>query len=230
MAVAKETLRLSREECVEMALGNNRVHKISQYDIQIAEAMLKQAKSAYWPTLSASGMVGIMDEPLVFTTPASSITTPLGPIPIEENKIDMMDEEVLVASLNLKYPLYAGGRIKAINEQARFGVEAARQGVRRSELEVVRDVDRAYYGTVMARKLVGIADDTLQRMEVTLDLTKRLYEEGSGAVKKTDYLRNKTMVEVVRSAKSKAKAMETRAATALVNLMGLDHGTVVEPA
>ncbi|MEN8254146.1 MAG: TolC family protein, partial [Verrucomicrobiota bacterium] len=33
-----------------------------------------------------------------------------------------------------------------------------------------------------------------------------------------------------RSAKSKAKAMETRAATALVNLMGLDHGTVVEPA
>ena len=229
-AVAKETMQLSRAECVDVALENNRMCKISEFDIRIAEAMLKQAKSAYWPSLSAGLAVGIMDEPLVFSYPASSITVPgVGTIPIEGKKIDIMDEEVLMASLNFQYPLYAGGQIKAINEQAKHGIEAAKQGSRRTELEVVRDIDRAYYGAVMARKLGRIADDTLQRLEATLNLTERLYKEGSGTVKKTDYLRNKTMVEMVRSVKSRVKSQQVKADTALVNLMGLEHGTVVEP-
>jgi outer membrane protein TolC len=240
---AADTMRLSHQECVEIALKNNRIHKISEYDIRIAEALLKQAKSAYWPSLSAGLTAGILDDPLVFTYPSSTLTTPdmaiatpFGTIPvagqtidIPSQKIDIMDREVLMASLNLKYPLYAGGKIKAVNAQAKFGVEAALQGARRSELEVERDIDRVYYGAVMGRKLVKISNDTLQRMEATLELTKRLYEAGSGTVKKTDYLRNKTVVEMIRSVNSSMRQRQTQADTALVNLMGLDRGVVVEP-
>uniref|UniRef100_UPI0035655AC8 TolC family protein n=1 Tax=Pontiella sp. TaxID=2837462 RepID=UPI0035655AC8 len=66
-----ETLRLDRDACLQMAMQNNRLRKVSEYDVRIAETLVQQAKSAYWPTLSASGMAGIMDEPLLFTYPAS---------------------------------------------------------------------------------------------------------------------------------------------------------------
>ncbi|MCK7505545.1 MAG: hypothetical protein MZV70_16710 [Desulfobacterales bacterium] len=42
--------------------------------------------------------------------------------------------------------------------------------------------------------------DALARTEVTPELTENLYSRGSGRVKKTDYLRNKTVVEGLRSA------------------------------
>lgn len=64
--VQAETLKLSHAECVEIALENNRMRKISEFDIRIAESMLQQAKSAYWPSLSAGLTAGIMDDPLVF--------------------------------------------------------------------------------------------------------------------------------------------------------------------
>ncbi len=243
-----ETLRLDRNACLQTALENNRLRKISASDIRIAEAMVQQAKSAYWPSISASGMAGLMDDPLLFTYPASSLTTPNLSLPanalfvgspamtlpgqtveIPEQSIELMDREVLMGSINLSYPLYTGGIRKSINRQAAYGVEAAREGLRRSELEVTRDIDKAYYGAVVARELVNISGETLERMEATLSLTKRLYETGSGTVKKTDYLRNQSVVEVIRATQARMTARQAKADAALAVLMGLDYGTRVEP-
>ena len=231
---ADEVVFMGHDECIEMALENNRMCRISEYDVRIAEAMLRQARSAYWPTLSASMMGGVMDEPLLYVYPASTMTLPpaMGgmTIDIPKQEIELMDRTVLSAGLTLEYPLYTGGIRKSINEQAAFGVQAAQEGVRRTALEVVRDVDRAYYGAVLARRLDQIAGDTLKRMEATLELTQRLYEEGSGTVKKTDYLRNKSVVEMIRSVKHSLLSVRVNADTALVHLMGLPHGTRIEPS
>ncbi|MBN2161479.1 MAG: TolC family protein [Pontiellaceae bacterium] len=232
-AHSMETRSMSRDECIAMALENNRMCRISDYDVRIAESMLRQAKSAYWPTLSASMMGGVMDEPLLYVYPASTMALPpaMGGMTIDvpKQEIELMDRAVLSAGLKLEYPLYTGGLRKSINEQAAFGVAAALEGARRTELEVVRDVDRAYYAAVLARRLEQIAGDTLKRMEATLELTKRMYEEGAGTVKKTDYLRNKSVVEMIRSIKSSLLPVRVNADTALVHLLGLPHGTRVEP-
>lgn len=234
-AWAADGLQMGRDECVRMALENNRLCKISEYDVKIAETMLKQAKSAYWPTISAGLIGGVMDDPFMFRYPATVIPTDIPTstgnyqMPVPEQDIELTGNTLVVASVDLMYPLYTGGIRPAINEQARYGIEAAKQGDRRQETEVVYDVDRAYYGAVLARKLVKIADETLQRMEATLELTERLYQEGSGAVKKTDYLKNVTVVEVIRSIKSTMLVTQTKADTALVNLVGLPRGSKVVP-
>ncbi|WP_372795520.1 TolC family protein [Pontiella sp.] len=232
---ARNERALSRDECVKLAQENNRLCKISEYDVKIARALLNQAKSAYWPSVSAGLVAGVMDEPLIFGYPASTIPTDIptstGPLEIDvpAQDIEMTGNSIVMASLNLKYYVYTGGIRPAINEQARYGVEYAEQGVRRTEQEVIYDVERAYYGAVLTRKLVKIADETLQRMEATLELTERLYQEGSGFVKKTDYLKNKTVVEVIRSIKSSMETMQFKADTALVNLTGLPRGTRIIP-
>jgi outer membrane protein TolC len=67
-------------------------------------------------------------------------------------------------------------------------------------------------------------------MQVTLDLTENLYKKGSGKVKKTDYLRNKTVVEWLRTTVTSLEANEQLAKAALTNSMGLEWQTPVEPA
>jgi outer membrane protein len=93
---------------------------------------------------------------------------------------------------------------------------------------VVYDVRRMYYGAVLSHELLQISRDALARMEVTLELTENLYTKGSGRVKKTDFLRNKTVVEGLRSAVAQLEANEKLAKAALTNTMGLDWDTPIE--
>ncbi|MDD2337373.1 MAG: TolC family protein, partial [Geobacteraceae bacterium] len=72
--------------------------------------------------------------------------------------------------------------------------------------------------------------DTLARMEVTLELTENLYTKGSGRVKKTDYLRSKTVVEWLRSAVSSLEANEKLAKAALTNSMAIPWDTPIKIA
>ena len=90
------------------------------------------------------------------------------------------------------------------------------------------DVKRFYYGAVLAKRLRGISSETLERMQVTLELTERLYKGGSTKVKKTDYLRNRTAVEGLRSAHALLKGKERLAIAALTNAIGLDWDAEID--
>lgn len=239
---------LTLRDCLDIALTNNHSRAVSRFGIEIAEAQHRQATSAYWPQLGVKASATIMDEDPNFIfpaktmrTPASTViaTTPLGPMPIEvpagsyeipEQNVKLMDRKNLYATLNATLPLYTGGRISAVVRQAEQGMRAAREEARRTDLQVTYDVTRYYYGAVLAGELVRIGRDALTRMEVTLELTENLYTKGSGKVKKTDYLRNKTVVEGLRSAVTALEANEQLAGAALTNAMGIPWNTTIRLA
>ena len=133
------------------------------------------------------------------TVPGSTIAIPAQVMQVPQQNVTLMDRNLFAGSLSAFYPLYTGGLVRARIAQAKAGVEVARHEQRRTDLEVVYDVTRAYYASVLARQLVTLGRDTLTRMEATLTLTESLYKTGSGRVKKTDFLRNKSMAESVRA-------------------------------
>ncbi|MBE0604052.1 MAG: TolC family protein [Deltaproteobacteria bacterium] len=220
--------RLSLPDCLSIALENNRTRPVSRLNVEIAEAQLKQALSSYWPQAGVKSSVTRMDEDPNFIYPGISIPLPGYTVQIPDQKLKMMDRDTWATSADLVYPLYTGGLRPALVKQARSGVAAARQEVRRTDLQVVYDVKRFYYGAVLAKRLRGIASDSLERMEVTLDLTEMLYKGGSTKVKKTDYLRNKTAVEALRSAFALAKGMERLAVAALTNAIGMEWDAEID--
>jgi outer membrane protein TolC len=245
---AEAPRRLTLQQCLDTALENNRWRPASQFSVEIAEAQLRQALSSYWPEVAARAVFTRMDENLNFVFPQTSVAvpastvvanTPLGPLPVAvpaqefavpEQDIKLMDRDNLLGSLDATLPLYTGGLRPAVVRQARSGVEAARQEARRTELQIVYDVKRIYWGAVLAQRLRELADDALARMEVTLELTERLYQGGSMRVKKTDYLRNKTVVEALRSAVAHLRSNEELTLAALVNALGLDWNTPIAVA
>jgi outer membrane protein len=242
------TAPLTLRDCIDMALQNNNARAVSRLNIEIAEAQHRQAMSAYWPQVGIKATYTVMDQDPNFIFPSQSMqipastiiaTTPLGPMPVStpaatfilpEQNVRLMDRKNFAATLTAAVPLFAGGEIRSIGRQADQGIRAAREEARRTDLQVTYDTTRFYYGAVLARELSRIGRDTLARMEVTLELTENLYTKGSGKVKKTDYLRNRAIVEALRSAVSSLEANEKLARAALTNSIGIAWDTPIEVA
>ncbi|MBN1380127.1 MAG: TolC family protein [Deltaproteobacteria bacterium] len=144
-----------------------------------------------------------------------------------EYNVKLMDRDLLSSTLSLIYPLYTGGKISALTKQAKIGVEVSREEARRTDLQIVKDVKQYYYGHILAKKIHQLGRDTLERFEATEALTESLYRNGSGRVKKTDYLRTKMITAALRSAIEVMKSGEELSKSALGNAMGLSWDTPI---
>lgn len=162
--------------------------------------------------------------------PLTSIGVPAQTMKIPEQDVKIMDPDSFLASMNLTWLLYDGGMRKGYREQSQGLVDMMKQEARRTDLEIVDSVKRFYYGSVLARQLHQVGSDTLARMEATLNLTETMYKEGSGKVKKTDFLDNKVMVETLRAMVAQLEKNETMAQAALANTMGLSWDSAIKPS
>ncbi len=167
---------------------------------------------------------------LPVSTPAESISVAAQQFPIAAQDVKLMDPDNYFASLNATWLLYDGGMRKGLREQSQGLVDMMKQESRRTDLEITDGVTRMYYGAVLAAQLHQLGSDTLARMEATLNLTETMYKEGSGKVKKTDWLDNKVMVETLRSMVALLEKNELMSQAALANTMGLSWNESIKPA
>jgi len=235
------TVRYDLAQCIDYALKNNNGSKISRDSVEMALAIQKQAASSWWPQASGSLLGSRMDEDPNFVFPAMSISLPANsfgpgfpPVPVPINvpaqDIRLMNRDNLMGSVNVMFPVYTGGLRGSRIKQAKSGLEVAKEENRQTDLEVVYDVKRLYYAGVMAGQLVQIGTDSLARMEATLNLTEQLYKTGSGKVKKTDYLRTKSIVESLRTVVADLENKKQMTQAALITVMGMDWNREVELA
>lgn len=233
------------ETCLQTALENNRRRPASRYAVEMAEAQHRQALAGYWPQISLQGGYQLMDQDPNYIFPANNFNLPMGgtipitipgvgtmptnAITIPEQDIKLMDRESFRASVQGSWLVYDGGMRKGLREQAEGLVDIMQQEARRTDLEIMDSVKRLYFGAVLATQLHQVGQDTLARMEATLNLTETMYKEGSGTVKKTDWLGNKVMVESLRSMVASLEKNELMAQAALANTMGLPWHASVRP-
>ena len=164
------------------------------------------------------------------SVPGQSYAVPAQSFSVPEQEIKVMDRDTVVAGVYATLPLFTGGLRPALAQQARAGIASAEQQLRRTEADLVYDTTRFYYGAVLAAQLTATARDTLERMEATQELTERMYSTGSGKVKKTDFLRSRSMVEVIRGALAEVESRGQAARAALAMALGEGGMAAVEPA
>jgi outer membrane protein len=229
--------RLALTQCIDIALAQNQWRPLSQLEVEIAQAQHQQALSAYWPQAGLTAALVRRDEALINIFPQETsvysinlLGQPLDTeVTIAEKNIRLMDPLHFQSAVDIRYPLYAGGLRRSYVRQAKAGIEAARQQVRRSELQIIHDVRRYYWSAVLAQGLFEVGDEARARLEVTLELTENLYLHGSGSVKKTDFLQSKVMVESVRALVAELEGNTRLARAALANSMGLRWDAEIEP-
>lgn len=252
--VVPTTRELTLDQCLNEAMQNNHRRPASRFAVAMAEAQHRQALAGYWPQISANAGYQRMDESPDFLFPASKMQLPagtavvtvpagiLGPNPVQlpvstpaqtiqipAQDVKLMDPDNFTTSLNATWLLYDGGMRKGLQEQSSGLVEMMKQESRRTDLEITDSVKRYYYGAVLAQQFHQVGEDTLARMEATLNLTETMYKEGSGKVMKTDWLDNKVMVETLRSMVALLEKNDAMAQAALANTMGLPWNSSVKP-
>lgn len=225
---AESYQNLSLSNAIEIALKNNLEKQISFQSAAIAESQYQQALSARWPTLTFQAGFQRRDQAPTFVFPASKIPVPgLGAIDVPEQNVKIMNQNTTTSSLQLLFPLYTGGKITSIINQANIGKEIAQEEYRRTTLQVVRDVRRYYYAAQLTKELDITAKGIVSILSSTRDFSKGLYEGGSENVNKLDFLKTEIAVSYAKSVEIDFASKHKSALAALANAMGASWDTQI---
>ena len=137
----------------------------------------------------------------------------------------LADRDSTTAALRAQFVVYAGGRIDAARDRATSGVDAARARRRESDLEVALRVVQMHEAVLLVDELVRIGEEAHANLRVVLDLTRRVYESGSGSATRADYLRASVITTTVGGLVEVARHDAQAVRTGLLNSMGLEPGT-----
>lgn len=193
-------------------------------DVPAGQALVTIPANAFGPGFPPANV----QLPVAF--PGQTIQTSAQLFPVPAQNIKLADPTTSTVSGDFKFLLADFGMRHGYVQQARGAIDTAKADARRTDLDVTDSVTRIYFGAVLARQLRELGDDTLERMETTLQITENLYKDGAGTVTKADYLDNKVLVEVVRSTVAQLQANEASAGAALAYTIGLPWNATVIPA
>jgi len=101
-------------------------------------------------------------------------------------------------TLEMTYPVYTGGKIEAIINQAKLNKELAKVSIIRSENDVVFDVKKYYYGYILTNELYEIVNKIYKNMDLSTQLAKDFLENSTTLkINRTDYLNAKLTTSLI---------------------------------
>lgn len=233
--VFSDIKEVTLKEAISIALENNRQSKISKVALEIADVQYKQALSANYPAINAMVVGQRVKEDLIFQQRGTfelpaNLAFILGEtsIPADIDSV-AVGRDTVKGSLNILYPLFTGGKISSVIEQAKLNKLLAMNTIRRTDLNVIYDIKKYFYGYVLTNELYKISKSTLDGMTYISSLTKQFYESGESLnVKKTDYLSIQVTVALIESIVAKIEANRYMVRSALANAMGLPWDSEIE--
>ena len=179
--MAQETdtlLRLSVNDCVDLALQNNITLKNNQLEIEKARATKKEAQTAYLPNVTAQALAfdalnpmlsfGIedIDNALVRQT-LYNLYAQYGAALGLKKEYSFAQNGVVLNAMAIE-PVFAGGRIYHGNQLAKLGIEAAEYQARIQEDEVRLQTESLYWQIVSLQEKITTIDQLDQLLD-TLD-------------------------------------------------------------
>jgi len=213
-----ETLTLTLEEAIELALRQNPFFMATREKETQARSLVRESVSRFLPTLNAQGQDTLDEKLFVLEFPSFIPGEPPQRISIDFTKNYQM-------SLAFSLPLFAGGRLVAGYKQANYSLQASRETVRLSEQETIFNVKRSFYGYLLAREFSAAAQEALDLAEKFRVNVKNLYEVGMAS--RFDLLRSEVQVANLQPQAIKARNSVDVAELGLKTIVGLDLDTPI---
>lgn len=209
---------LSLGEAVEMALAKHPSVAASQSGVKAAEARIRQARSGWLPKMTYSESWQRSNNPVfVF----SSLLTQhqftesnfaLGTLNRPE-ALDNFQSQVVV-----EQPVYDAGATRQAVRSAALGRDLASEDKRRADQQVIARVVKAYYGSVLAAKLLGVADAAVRSAEA--DLNRAEAVRSAGMSTDADVLSIRVHLAAMREQQIRRRADRDVAAAELNETLG----------
>jgi len=243
---AADVLELTLDDAVALGMERNREIAIARAGVDAADARVGQARSAYFPAISASGSYTRLDEaPYMDASQFGDMFAPLmapfeylveegylDPSTLEglestggSDKIYMGDEDIYSIGLTATQPLFTGGAILSAHGSARHAAQAEALQAARTTERVTYDVTAAYLGVVRADAALIAMDDAVLEMESYLSDLEAMYE--AGVLLEADIMRARVQMSEVELSRNSVRHGLEVARAALAFVLGLDPGVEV---
>ena len=157
----------SRDDVLALALEQRPEIRARQYAIDAQQAMLKQRKAAYSPTLSANAGMG------------TNYYAVLG----EDDKTDAFGKQLGdhlqgTVGLTLSIPIYDKMQTPYAIKRQQIALEDAKLSLEQQKLDIRKEVEQAYYNALNALTEAQAAEQALANARIALDYQQRKYEAG----------------------------------------------------
>lgn len=201
---------LTLDSCRTLALQNAEDIKKSANKLVESDYTLKNAKSSLLPSLDASGN-------LIFMFPN-----------IDVMGSDLVLKGVYTAGITLTQPLYTGGKISNGIKMAQAGKEVSEIQSRQTKMEVLSNVDNAYYSCIAVGAKVKLLEAYQKQMQHLEDVIKTSIEANMST--DLDLLRINSKKSEIEYNLKKAQNGLSLCTMALANYIGADLNEEIIPA
>ena len=178
------------DEAVRAALENSPTLQAAESRIDSARAMLRQAKSYYYPAIGLSAAYAVSDNP-----PQAFMMS------LNQRNLDMMDPafdpnnaddtENLRGSVGAQWRLFDLQRAAGKN-MARHGAQAGAEAFAAARNQLVHEVTRGFYGVLQAQAFADVQAKSVNSIEESLRIARERFAAGSSV--KTDVLNLETQL------------------------------------
>jgi outer membrane protein TolC len=210
---------LTLAEAVRLALDNHPSVAASRDATKAAEMRIVEARSGYIPKLNYAESVVRSDNPVVvfgslltehqFTAANFALDTLNRPAALDNFQ----------SQVTLDQSVYDGGQTRLAVRTAKLGRDLSAEDERRTRMNAIANVVRAYHGAVLAAESAKVADEAVRSAEADLSRAQAVREAGMST--NADVLSIKVHLAAMREEQIRRKSDLEVALAALNEALGL---------
>lgn len=211
-----DTIRLSREECVAIALQENQTVRVSDLEVKRMDYSKKEVLANLFPTIDFTGAYQRSIE-------LQRMSMDFGG---QSQTIKMGRDNTWNFGFSAAMPLVNASLWKSINlsdTQILQSLESARA----SRLDLVNNINKAYYALLLAIDSREVIKQNYDLAKLNADIFKKQFEAGTAS--EYDVLRSSVQVTNVEPELLQADISVKQCQLQLKVLMGIDHAVTVMP-
>lgn len=217
MTVSAESVKLTREECIDIALSTSPTIKIADMEVKRMEYAKRESQAGLYPTIDfqAAYQRSIELQTIRMDMGGQSQTLKMG----SDNTWNM--------GFSASLPLIAPQLWKSINI-SQTQILSAMESARASRLDLVNQINKAYYALLLAVASKEVVQQNYEIAKFNADLYEKQFAAGTAS--EYDVLRSSVQVKNIEPELLQADIAVRQCKLQLVVLMGVDYTLDVEPA
>ena len=202
------------ERAVRQTLATYPSIGAARRDVDAAAARIGQARSGYWPRVSAVASYRRQD-------PVPEVSVPGGPVGAGgggSRSIGIQPNNLYDGHLQVRQTLYDFGKTASRIEQAEAGRTAAERRVSIERTELAFQAVQAFYTTLLAEARIDVQRDQINQLEQTLSVVQQ--QQAAGTATEFEVQSTRTRLSAARSQLTRFRSQLKRQEAELRRLLG----------
>ncbi|MDE5807820.1 MAG: TolC family protein, partial [Muribaculaceae bacterium] len=213
---ASDTLRLSREKCIEIALQENPTVKVADLEVKKMDYAKKEKKGSLLPTIDFS---------LAYQRSIELQTLSMN-MGGQSSQIKMGTDNNWNTGFTAAMPLVNASLWKAI-QISETQILAALEEARASRIDLVNNINKAYYAMLLAISSRDVIRQNYEIAKMNAEIYRKQFEQGTAS--EYDVLRSSVQVSNIEPELLQADIAIKQCQLQLKVLMGIDYASEIWP-